>query len=380
MTLLLTAFACLGHFVLLVGTHNWFYGQNYPKWLSKLLHLVHLLAVLALPAGLLAGWGPTLDRLFVWPPSCAAHAAVLAYLAVCALTAAVWLPVLTRARASRPAAVTAGPTEVVDLAARLGLAAVRGGHPLARLPRSQIYHVEYRELTVHLQRLPAALDGLTVLHLTDLHFHGTPNRAYFDAIVERCNAWKPDIVAVTGDVVDSERHHRWILPVLGKLRWNVAGFAILGNHDHRLDAARIRRRLSRVGLRALPNVWEPLAVRGTEVQVIGHEGPWLAPEPDLSGCPVGPFRLCLSHTPDNIGWAGRHGIDLMLSGHVHGGQIRFPVFGAVFIPSVYGRRYDEGAFRCPPTLLVVSRGVSGEHPVRYGCLPEVSLLTLRRQP
>jgi predicted MPP superfamily phosphohydrolase len=112
--------------------------------------------------------------------------------------------------------------------------------------------------------------------------------------------------------------------------------------------------------------------------VIGHEGPWLRPAPDLSDCPEGPFRLCLSHTPDNLRWARRAGIDLMLSGHVHGGQIRFPVFGSVLVPSLYGRRYDCGTFDAAPTLLHVSRGLSGEHPLRYGCRPEVTLFTLRR--
>lgn len=67
----------------------------------------------------------------------------------------------------------------------------------------------------------------------------------------------------------------------------------------------------------------------------------------------------------------------MLSGHVHGGQIRLPLFGSVLLPSRHGRRYDAGTFEVPPTTLHVSRGVSGEHPVRYGCLPEVTLLTLR---
>ena len=103
-------------------------------------------------------------------------------------------------------------------------------------------------------------------------------------------------------------------------------------------------------------------------------------EPDLSACPDGPFRLCLSHTPDNLAWAARHGIDLMLSGHVHGGQIRFPWIGPLVMPSRYGRWYDQGAFDEPPAILYDSRGLSGEEPVRYNCLPEATLLTLRRPP
>ena len=118
------------------------------------------------------------------------------------------------------------------------------------------------------------------------------------------------------------------------------------------------------------NTWQQIEVRGEPLVVIGHEGPWLRPEPDLSACPREPFRLCLSHTPDNIRWARRAGVDLMLSGHVHGGQVRFPLFGSVLVPSRYGRRYDCGVFDEPPTLLHVSRGLSGDHPLRYLCRPE----------
>jgi predicted MPP superfamily phosphohydrolase len=130
-------------------------------------------------------------------------------------------------------------------------------------------------------------------------------------------------------------------------------------------------------MHVLGNGWEQVEVRGRPLVVIGHEGPWFEPAPDLAACPADVFRLCLSHTPDNIGWARRHGIDLMLSGHVHGGQIRFPVLGSVFVPSRFGRRYDCGMFHEPPTLLHVSRGLGGEHPLRYNCRPEVTLLVLR---
>ena len=78
---------------------------------------------------------------------------------------------------------------------------------------------------------------------------------------------------------------------------------------------------------------EPLMLRcalGEPLVVVGHEGPWFRPPPDLTGCPTG-FRLLVSHTPDNIRWARRHDCRLMLSGHNHGGQIRMPVVGSMFV-------------------------------------------------
>ncbi len=185
-------------------------------------------------------------------------------------------------------------------------------------------------------------------------------------------------MALTGDVVDSNWHHRWIVPILGRLRWHVAAYAILGNHDAWRDPTLIRRRLRRVGLRVLGNGWEQVMVRGEPLVVVGHEGPWFHPAPDLRDCPAEPFRLCLSHTPDNLAWARRQRMDLVLAGHVHGGQIRLPLLGSVFVPSRHSRHYDCGTFYAPPTIMHVGRGLAGQHPLRFFCKPEVTRIILKK--
>jgi predicted MPP superfamily phosphohydrolase len=380
MSFALAAVACLGHLVLLIRCHNWFYGLHFPKWAGDLVHVIHGLLVLALPVGLLLGWGTDLPGLLAWPRG-AAHAILLGYLAVCVVVAVVVLPWITVRRCLRrePAGLVRG--EVVDVERQLGRRPTGNGHHafLANLPGNEIFQVEYIERHLHPARLPAGWDGLTILHLSDLHLHGTPDQDYFAALFDRCAAWDPDIVAITGDVADSATHHEWIAPLLGRLRWRVGAFAILGNHDHRHDVEVIRGEMTKLGITVLENNWREVEVRGERLVVVGHEGPWLRPGPDLSACPEGPFRLCLSHTPDNMAWAKRQGMDVVLAGHVHGGQIRLPPFGSILVPSRCGRRYDWGAFEEGGTLLYVSRGVSGEHPVRYNCLPEVTLLTLRSQ-
>jgi predicted MPP superfamily phosphohydrolase len=378
---LVLAGVAVGHLTLMVRLHNWLYGAVASHHAN---HLVRLVPALATPGLLVALWyvyGLDLTPA-VFPPSATAGAALVAgYLVVCLAVAYVVLPAVTLARMRRrpPAALASNHTEVVDVARELGHVPLGNGkHRLtARLPGNEVFQVELSERTLRLPRLPAEWDGLSILHLSDLHFCGTPDREYFQYVMDRCRAWEPDLVALTGDVVDSKRHHRWVVPVLGRLRWRVAAFAILGNHDSWLDVPLIRRRLRRAGMRVLANAWETLEVRGRPLVVIGHEGPWLGPRPDLTGCPEGAFRLCLSHTPDHIGWARQNGIDLMLAGHVHGGQVRFPVLGSVFVPSRHGRRYDCGTFDEPPTLLHVSRGLGGDHPLRYNCRPEVTKLILR---
>jgi predicted MPP superfamily phosphohydrolase len=378
---LLFAGACAGHITLLVRAINWCYGTILSKFWN---HLARLLLALLAVAGPVAFWwshGFEVPAALATSGQSAGAVLLAGYLVICLAVGFGVLPVVTLCRClgRPPAALESNHTATLDVAAELGYKpAGRGKHRLlALLPGNEVFRVDFAVRTLRLPQLPPAWDGLTILHLSDLHMCGTPGREFYRKVMERCNDWNPDLIALTGDVVDGKRLHRWIVPVLGRLRCRIAAFAILGNHDSWEEAPLIRRRLRRIGMHVLGNSWKQIEVRDRPMVVIGHEGPWFEPEPDLSACRSGLFRLCLSHTPDNIGWARRHGIDLMLSGHVHGGQIRFPVLGSVFVPSRFGRRYDCGTFHEPPTLLHVSRGLGGEHPLRYNCRPEVTQLVLR---
>lgn len=373
--------ACTGHTFLMVTGLNVLYGWPLPHWLLRVTRKIDILIILAGPVLFWYALGYFDGRGLSWAPE---HRGYLAtpYAALClvigctAAPAGIILYHLRRTRAN----VLSNHNEVVDVRRELGYAPAGKGKKrlLTRLPFNQTFQVEFAERVLHVPRLPRALDGLTILHLTDLHLCGTPARPFFHYVMDRCRTWgTPDLLALTGDIVDSKWHHRWIVPVLGRLCWNIGAFGILGNHDSWHEVTKIRRRMGRVGVRVLGNTWEQIDVRGEPIVVIGHEGPWFKPAPDLSNCPRGPFRLCLSHTPDNIRWARDHGVDLVLAGHVHGGQIRVPGLGSLFVPSRYSRRYDCGVFFEPPTLMYVSRGLSGQHPLRFFCRPEVTWLVLR---
>jgi predicted MPP superfamily phosphohydrolase len=373
---------CVGHTALWTLSINWWYSFALPRRFLSCLRYGH--AAVVVLGLIIFAWAYCDDASLVDTLSLGfpAQLAIHAYTLGCGLIGLGYMPLLTLWRLCRrsPALLLSNHTKTVDIADSLGYRPIGRGkyRVLAHLPGNEVFQVDFAERTLAVPDLPAAWDGLTILHLTDLHLCGTPDRAFYQHVSELCRAWDPDLVAVTGDIVDSDLHHRWIVPVLGRLRWRVAAFAILGNHDARRDPSLVRRRLRRAGLRVLGNSWEELEVRGEPLVVIGHEGPWFRPEPDLTACPAGVFRLCLSHTPDNIRWARRHQINLMLAGHNHGGQIRLPLIGSVIVPSRYGRRYDCGTFHEPPTILHVSRGLAGKEPVRYNCRPEVAKLVLTR--
>jgi uncharacterized protein len=376
--------ASVGHGYLFIIALNVFYAWPLPHELLKYTRKLDLLIIIAGPAV----FALSLDLLDTQRLSWQAgywRSYLSGYTVACWIVGFGIAPVceiiyLLRRPAPQLVKETA---ETVDVAKELGYAPRGHGKDarLCRLPLNQCFEVEFTEKTLVLPQMPAAWDGLSILHLTDLHLCGTPDRAFFHYVMERCmKAGVPDLLMLTGDVVDSEWHHRWIVPVLGKLRWNLGAYAILGNHDSWRDVPLIRRRLRRVGMTVLGNSWQPLDVRGQPMIVIGHEGPWFTPPPDLTKCPDGIFRLCLSHTPDNIAWARAHHIDLVLAGHVHGGQIRLPVLGSVFVPSRYSRKYDCGTFYEAPTVMHVGRGLSGQHPLRFFCKPEVTRIILRKRP
>jgi len=389
--------ACVGHGFLFIVALNVFYAWPLPHELMRYTRKVDVFIILCGPMMFATAVDVFDTQRLIWDighwRAYLSGYTVLCWIVGCGIAPICEILYLLRQPAPQLVNETA---ETVDVEKELGYAPCGNTKEsvACSLPWNQCFQVEFTEKTLELPQIPDAWDGLTILHLTDLHLCGTPDRAFFHFVMERCMAQGvPDMIALTGDVVDSEWHHRWIVPVLGKLRWNVGAFAILGNHDSWRDVTLIRRRLRRVGMTVLggpplfPGAaipgnfgtgWQMIDVRGEPMIVIGHEGPWLDPLPDLGNCPDKIFRLCLSHTPDNISWARENHIDLMLAGHVHGGQIRIPVLGSVFVPSRYSRRFDCGTFFLDPTIMHVGRGLSGQHPLRFFCKPEVTRIILRK--
>jgi predicted MPP superfamily phosphohydrolase len=376
----LFAHAVIGHFALVLRSHNYIYGTGLGRRTIDVLQVLHGLVCLSGP--IVFWYVMVLDPGFLFPDKGEAlHQLYLkCYLGCCLLTSFIVVPFVTIQRLVRrcPALHRQEATTVnVELLACRSLHGDGKHSHLARLPGNQVCQLDLSIKTLQLA-IPPEWDGLTILHLGDLHFTGTPDREYFERVLDLCMSWQPDIVALTGDYVDSLAHHAW-LSLFEKLQAREAKLAILGNHDHWYEPEKVRERLGQMGYHTPRNGWQTIEVRGKPMVVIGHEGPWLKPAPEMSGCPADVFRLCLSHTPDNIAWARANAVNLMLSGHVHGGQIRLPIIGSLVVPSMYGRRYDCGVFLEDKTVLHVTRGIGGKHPLRYNCRPEATLLVLGKQ-
>jgi hypothetical protein len=385
---LFIALLSVGFAKLSIVTVNWFFGHRLTKRIIVTLHSINFSLILGFP--LLLAYGPggcplrlVLDRqwqlvpFFYWP---------VLISGVFGFTLLVWAAIDFQ-RTTAPSCLIDNESQFIDLKRRYGPSWQRifiGSGPMTRvalLPGNEQFTIDVKTKIFQVPRLPRDWNGLSLVQLSDFHFRGAANLAYFAAVCEQAAALKPDLFVFTGDLLDDMERLDWISATLGQLNAPLGQYFILGNHDWYLDASSIRQTLNGCG-------WIDLASRclmlpkhaSTSVVLCGDETPWMGKHPDLSSIADDAFRILLSHTPDNIHWAREQRIDVMLSGHTHGGQIRLPLLGPVYSPSRYGVRFSAGEFWLKPTLLHVSRGISGREPIRYGCPPEITKLVLRCGP
>lgn len=276
-----------------------------------------------------------------------------------------------------PAVQISNHSRTVDVTERLGFKPIGYGKHrfLATLPRNEAFTVQVSDKRYALPRLPAEWHGLSILHLTDSHFIGNVDRPFFEEITRLAEETHPDLIVFTGDLLDDLDLLNWLPATFGRLKAPLGCYYSLGNHDWFYGAAEIRAEFNRCGWKDTAGCSTIVEHRGHRLEIAGTERPWMGRHPEFAA-EQSAFRLLLSHTPDHIAWARSRGVDLMLSGHNHGGQIVLPVIGPVFAPSKYGVRYAGGAFWTEPTLLYVSRGLAGRHPLRFNCPPELTRLIL----
>ncbi|MBC8352156.1 MAG: metallophosphoesterase [Planctomycetes bacterium] len=377
----------IGHLALWVALFNRNHAMGLPRRIIQITEKIHVGAAIGIPAywacKLIVRGMPSdpVAVLFSERPI------ESAYFSVCCgalgYVAAFWL--IRRLTEMPPEALLQATTTLHDVALETGKPLIKGtmATALSMVPRNEVTKLSVTEKTLAMPSLDARLEGLTIAHLSDLHFTGKLTREYFDFVIDRVNELDADLVVVTGDIVDTDECVAWIPQTLGRLRTRCGKFFILGNHDKRVtDVPGLRRTISNCGFVDLGSRSEYVQIDECQVLFAGTERPWFGISPDVlprtsdkNGTPI--LRILLSHSPDQLPWARGQSFDLMLAGHTHGGQIRLPIIGPVVAPSHFGVKYASGVFYEAPTLVHVSRGVSGLDPIRINCLPEVTKITLR---
>lgn len=243
---------------------------------------------------------------------------------------------------------------------------------------------------IALRRWPERMAGFTIALLSDFHYDPYFSVHPLRAAVGIVNDLRPDLIVLTGDFASvplignhltGARHVEPCAQMVGQMRAPYGLSAVLGNHDMDTDPSRVTTALRQNGIRVLRNQSLPVEKEGSRFWLAGIDD-LLGRTADLSatlhGIPSDEATVLLAHEPDYADYVASHPVDLQLSGHSHGGQIRIPLLPPLYLP-VLGRKYIWGKYQIRDLTLYTNPGLGTiAIPVRLNCAPEITLLTLRR--
>ena len=250
---------------------------------------------------------------------------------------------------------------------------------VARSAINEANSLEIEEVRIELKRLPKSLDGFKIVHLSDIHHSPFTDLQHIRNAVEIANDLEPDMFVLTGDYVSHESEY--IAPmaeVLGSLESEFGTYACLGNHDHWTDADLVTHMLRGEGVNVLVNEGFRFTAKDASFWLCGVDD-HMAGKTDVPAALKGSFpdemKLLLAHNPVIIRQAARQRVDLMLSGHTHGGQVKIRENEKKLLAR---RRLSSGLHQRRHTQIYITRGIGTVIlPVRYQCPPEISLIELK---
>jgi predicted MPP superfamily phosphohydrolase len=278
--------------------------------------------------------------------------------------------------------------------AALGTLAVAGDGTFFEADWPQLVSIELR-----LPRLPDSWDGVRIAQMSDFHYDDYFSVVPLRRAIDIVNGLQPDLVVLTGDFVTSRGMRSRVTSVrevkaatkaiepcaqlLAQMHAGSGILAVLGNHDVDCDSAHIVEVLQAHNIPVLRNRSVPFERDGKRLWISGVDDVLVGKpklELTLKGIPLDEPVVLLAHEPDWADHVAKYPVDLQLSGHSHGGQIRIPFLGPPFLPPL-ARKYPWGLRQIGRLALYTNVGIGTiEIPMRLGCPPEVTLITLRKAP
>jgi predicted MPP superfamily phosphohydrolase len=249
--------------------------------------------------------------------------------------------------------------------------------------RRRWYRVEDVELRI--SGLPSAFEGYRIAHLSDLHIGGLTPRAWGMRWAESANRRAPDLAVVTGDMVTSGTdYHDDIRDVIAALRARDGTVVSMGNHDYFGDGEPLVSLLRAAGVRVLRNEGEVLSRGDGQLFLSAIDDTWTRRadvDATLAARPPGTVTICLAHDPEAFPTLAERGVELVLSGHTHGGQIAMPFFARHANLAALTHKFTLGLYTVGESQLYVHPGLGTTGPpVRFGVAPAVVMYTLRTAP
>ena len=274
----------------------------------------------------------------------------------------------------------------VGLAAAAGVVALAADTALIEPNHPRLVRQE-----IALRRWPARLDGFTIALLSDFHYDPYFSVHALKSAIAMVNDLRPDLIALTGDFVsvplvslNTAQGAGGAEPCADLLRQLQAPhglWAVMGNHDFFTDPERVTRALRSRGIQVLANASVPIERNGARFwlsgvgDVLGGEA---NVEDTLQSVPHDEAAVLMAHEPDYADHVAQYPVDLQLSGHSHGGQVKIPFVRPLYLPDL-GKKYISGLYQIGPLTLYTNRGLGTVGvPIRLNCPPEITLLTLRR--
>jgi uncharacterized protein len=278
----------------------------------------------------------------------------------------------------------AGRRRLLNTAGNLALAA-----PFAALSYGALVgrlDFRVREVDVAIPGLPDDLDGLRILHLSDIHLSAFLSESDLARVVDASNGLRPHLAAVTGDMISQKGDPiDACIRQLARLKTDAGVLACLGNHEHYAEVEDYTATAgARAGISLLRGESRPLRFGKANLHVAGVDyQPMFQKANYLHGAgrlvAPGETNLLLSHNPDVFPVAARQGYNLVLAGHTHGGQVSVEILDQAINPARFLTPYVYGLYRLGPAAAYVTRGIGTIGiPARIGAPPEISLLRLRK--
>ncbi|MFB6319581.1 metallophosphoesterase [Saccharicrinis sp. FJH54] len=247
----------------------------------------------------------------------------------------------------------------------------------------EIYRIKTKHITVYSEHLPGTFENKKLIFISDVHLGPYMSQKRVKKIVNRINALKPDIILLGGDYIDMRA--RYIKPVFDELKNLQAPlgiFGVLGNHEFIEDPQQVKQKFHEFNMHLCDNASFWIKEGQDSIKIGGVGDLWESDQhidQTVNDVNDSDFCILLSHNPDYTETLNTNKVDLMLSGHTHGGQVTFFGLWAPLLPSEYGQKYRYGLKQINQTQLYITSGtgVVGV-PFRFFCRPEIVEITLKK--
>lgn len=245
--------------------------------------------------------------------------------------------------------------------------------------------IKVENVDIYIKNLPEDFNNFTIAQISDLHKGETVETWLIEKTVKETNKLKPDCIVITGDIANNIEELDKCLKILDKLKAQYGIYAVMGNWERSFGIQKVKTLFMQSKIKLLSNESVILKKKSASIYLVGLDddgGIGNNINKTFNKLDNKRIKILLNHNPyivANINKTDQQ-IDLILSGHTHGGQIIYPILGPVRVPKAFGLKFISGLYKHNNTQLYINRGIGVVHfPYRINCPPEITLINLKNK-